>query len=201
MSALFEFLNRATEVVLDLDPDGREKLGGLEGKVVCVKITAPEIELFLKPSSEGLVIVPEHDATPDVTLTGSLLSFAKLGVAGSGNGVLSSGQVIIEGDVETGQDFQKILGQLDLDWEELLSRFIGDTPARKTGNILRDIGGWTRESAELSRENISDYLKEEKRILATPLAMERLEKDVEKVRGDVDRIEQRMNRIRRLLEP
>ena len=201
MSALFEFLNRATEVVLDLDPDGREKLGGLEGKVVCVKITAPEIELFLKPSSKGLVIVPEHDATPDVTLTGSLLSFAKLGVAGSGNGVLSSGQVIIEGDVETGQDFQKILGQLDLDWEELLSRFIGDTPARKTGNILRDIGGWTRESAELSRENISDYLKEEKRILATPLAMERLEKDVEKVRGDVDRIEQRMNRIRRLLEP
>lgn len=201
MSALFEFLNRATEVVLDLDPDGREKLGDLEGKVVCVKITAPEIELFLKPSSEGLVIVPEHDATPDVTLTGSLLSFAKLGVAGSGNGVLSSGQVIIEGDVETGQDFQKILGQLDLDWEELLSRFIGDTPARKTGNILRDIGGWTRESAELSRENISDYLKEEKRILATPLAMERLEKDVEKVRGDVDRIEQRMNKIRRFLEP
>jgi ubiquinone biosynthesis protein UbiJ len=201
MSALFEFLNRATEVVLDLDPDGREKLGGIEGKVVCVKITAPEIELFLKPSGEGLVIVPEHDATPDVTLTGSLLSFAKLGVAGSGNGVLSSGQVIIEGDVETGQDFQKILGQLDLDWEELLSRFIGDTPARKAGNILRDIGGWTRESAELSRENISDYLKEEKRILATPLAMERLEKEVEKVRGDVDRIEQRMNKIRRFLEP
>ncbi len=201
MSALFEFLNRATEVVLDLDPDGREKLGDLEGKVVCVKITAPEIELFLKPSSEGLVIVPEHDATPDVTLTGSLLSFAKLGVAGSGNGVLSSGQVIIEGDVETGKDFQKILGQLDLDWEELLSRFIGDTPARKTGNILRDIGGWTRESAELSRENISDYFKEEKRILATPLAMERLEKDVEKVRGDVDRIEQRMNKILRFLEP
>jgi ubiquinone biosynthesis protein UbiJ len=201
MSALFELLNRATEVALDLDPDGREKLGDLEGKVVCVKITAPEIELFLKPSSEGLVIAPEHDATPDVTLTGSLLSFAKLGVAGSGNGVLSSGQVIIEGDVETGQDFQKILGQLDLDWEELLSRFIGDTPARKAGNILRDIGGWARESAELSRENISDYLKEEKRILATPLAMERLEKEVEKVRGDVDRIEQRMNKIRRLLEP
>ena len=201
MSALFEFLNRATEVVLDLDPDGREKLGGLEGKVVCVKITAPEIELFLKPSSEGLVIVPEHNATPDVTLTGTLLSFAKLGVAGSGNGVLSSGQVIIEGDVETGQDFQKILGQLDLDWEELLSRFIGDTPARKAGNILRDIGGWTRESAELSRENFSDYLKEEKRILATPLAMERLEKEVEKVRRDVDRIEQRMNKIRRFLEP
>ena len=201
MSALFELLNRATEVVLDLDPDGREKLGDLEGKVVCVKITAPDIELFLKPSSEGLVIVPEHDATPDVTLTGSLLSFARLGVAGSGNGVLSSGQVIIEGDVETGQDFQKILGQLDLDWEELLSRFIGDTPARKTGNILRDIGDWTRESAELSRENISDYFKEEKRILATPLAMERLEREVEKVRGDVDRIEQRMNRIRRFLEP
>jgi ubiquinone biosynthesis protein UbiJ len=106
----------------------------------------------------------------------------------------------MQGDVDTGQAFQKILAQLDLDWEELIARFIGDTPARKTGNILRELSQWARESAHLSRENLADYLVEEKRILASPLAMERLEKEVQQLRSDVDRIEQRMGRVKRLLE-
>jgi ubiquinone biosynthesis protein UbiJ len=200
MSALFELLNRASTILLDLDPEGREKLGTLEGKILCVNMTAPEITLFVQPSSEGLAITRDIEGSADVVLSGSLLSFARLGTTGASSGVLSSGQILMQGDVDTGQAFQKILAQLDLDWEELIARFIGDTPARKTGNILRELNQWARESANLSRENLADYLVEEKRILASPLAMERLEKEVQQLRSDVDRIEQRMGRVKRLLE-
>ena len=52
---------------------------------------------------------------------------------GDDGGILSSGQVSMKGDADAGQACQKVLRQLDIDMEELLSVYIGDIPARQTG--------------------------------------------------------------------
>lgn len=195
MSALFDLLNQSSKVLLDLDPDGKEKIAELNGKLLCLEVTLPSMTLYLAPTSDGLEILRESDVVPDVTLTGSALAFVKLGGAGVGSGVLSGGQINMKGDAETGQAFQKILSQIDIDGEELLSHYIGDTPARKVGNLFREFGEWATESIDLSRKNTGEYLQEEKRLLVTNLAMERFEKSVDHLRSDVDRLAIRMEQL------
>jgi len=196
MNALVDFLNRTCHALLEVDPDGRQKLAELEGKVLCIEITAPPLTLYLKPSSAGMEIMQQFEMEPDVTLSGTVLAFVKLGASGAESRVLSEGQVSMQGDAETGQAFQKILAQLDIDWEELLSRYIGDTPARKAGNVIRDLNNWIAESADLSMKNTTEYFQEEKRVLVTNLAMERFQNSVGKLRADTDRLEQRLHRLK-----
>ena len=127
------------------------------------------VTLYLLPTERGVEFRREVETAADVTLSGSALAFARLGGggwdgwgAGGANDELSEGRVAIQGDAELGQALQKILGRLDLDWEELLSRWVGDTPARKLANAARGLAGWAEQSFGLSRENAADYLREGK---------------------------------------
>jgi ubiquinone biosynthesis protein UbiJ len=200
MSIIHELLNQASSALLETDPDGKKDLQQLSGKVVCIELTAPMIVLYLEPGVGGIQINENSLTEPDVTLTGTLSAFVRLGTAGAKSGVLSSGQVSMRGDVDTGQAFQKALSRLDIDLEELLSGYIGDTPARKAGNLLRGFGKWATESMALSKENIADYLKEERRILPTVVAARRFESNVNNIRADVDRAEQRLGRVKKRIE-
>ena len=200
MSIIHEILNQASSALLETDPDGKNDLQKLSGKVVCIELTAPAIMLYLEPGVGGIQISENSLTEPDVTLTGTLSAFVRLGTAGAKSGVLSSGQVSMRGDVDTGQAFQKALSRLDIDLEELLSGYIGDTPARKAGNLVRGLGKWASESMELSKENIADYLKEEKRVLPTAVAAQRFESNVNDLRADVDRAELRLGRVNKRIE-
>ncbi|NKB77434.1 MAG: hypothetical protein GKR96_10440 [Gammaproteobacteria bacterium] len=195
MGRIYQTLDRVSQLLIDLDPDSKRNLAALEGKVLCLEISVPQITLFLMPGADGIRVSERSERDADVTLSGTLSAFAKLGMGGSGSGVLSSGQVNMKGDADTGQAFQKALGQIDLDFEELLSRYIGDTPARKTGNVARRVNEWADEAIELSTENMADFLTDEAKLLTTPVAMDRLESGVHDLRSRVDRLEQRLIRL------
>ena len=67
-------VNRA----LRLDPDTLARLGELQGKVIRLRIVgAVPREIFFIPSETGLRLSGQHDAEPDVTLTGDLPVFAR----------------------------------------------------------------------------------------------------------------------------
>lgn len=199
MTILFDFLNRAALTALEIDPDSSNQLKGLEGKVLCIELTAPTQTIYVIPEKQdegiSLRIMESWDGECDVVLTGNALAFARLATGGLDSGVMGEGQVTLKGDAEVGQQFQRFLNSIDLDWEELIARYIGDTPARKAGNIIRELGDWASESADLSKSNFAEYLQEEKRILPTNLAMERFEENVNDLRADVERLEQRVSRM------
>jgi len=196
MSVLHQFLNQASRWVIDLDPDTKNRLSELENKTICIELIAPTLRFFLTPGKDGIAVTDHHDGEAEVILTGPLSAFVRLGTQGAKSGVLSEGQVTMKGDAEVGQTFQKILSGLDPDGEELLSKVVGDMPARKLGNVIRGLEGWATRTLALSRENLGDYLKEEKRWLATPPAMERLEHSVDALRANVDRLERRTEALR-----
>lgn len=201
--ALLAALERAADELLSLDPDAKQKLAQLRGKVFCIEVTAPQITLYMLPSEEGIAFCRER-AAADVTLRGSAAAFAGLARASragaAGADAFGKGKVRFDGDAELAQTFQKILAEFDLDFEELLARRIGDTPARKAALAARELKEWAEQSFELSRENAADYLAEEKHAALTAALAERFGDALEHTRADVDRLSRRVQRIRRELE-
>ncbi|MBX2869742.1 MAG: SCP2 sterol-binding domain-containing protein [Acidiferrobacterales bacterium] len=194
-----EAINRAIQSVLSVDPDSVKALAALTGKVYRINLTVPPITLFLLPDPEGLCLQTECAHTPDVTLTGSVFAFAKLGSKSGGRTnsgrIFSDGQITMEGDAEAGQALQRVLAQFDLDWEELIARAVGDLPARKVGNAFRDFGGWAEKTAKYTRTNFSDYLTEESRVMASKVGMQRFERGVTELRSDIDRVGLRVEKL------
>jgi len=188
-------LEDAINRLLRFDPDTLAHLGKLDGKCIGLRLAGEDrdLEFFLFPSAAGFRVHATHDAAPDVTIRGDVPVFTRL-VFGDGP-TTRAGELQISGDIELGQDFQRILRALDIDWEERTAHVVGDVAAHQLGRVARGLRAWARQSGEYLRQNVREYLQEESRLLAKRETVDRFLGAVDTLRADTDRLEQRLTRL------
>ena len=101
----------------------------------------------------------------------------------------------VSGDITLAQDFQKILHSFEIDWEEQLSHWTGDTAAHKLGRIFRLTRGYLKETQNTIGMNISEYLRYEKDMLPDRDEVQEFIADIDVLRNDAERIRQRIERL------
>jgi ubiquinone biosynthesis protein UbiJ len=185
--------------LLRLDPDALQRFQELEGKVICLELVGIDRRLYLSPGETGIKIREVSEQEPDVTLSGSPIAFTQLGLRGLHVTLLREGKLEIKGDVELGQSLQRFVEEVDIDWEELLSRYIGDVAAHQTGNLVRGFNDWGQNAYHTGERNVSEYLQEEAGLLASASSVARYTNAVDELRSAVDRLEQRVQRLQALL--
>lgn len=197
-----EVLERAGNRLLRLDPDSVKRLSPLQGKVFKMDIGVIDKAIFIVPGEEGLQVRKNWPGDVDITLRGSPLAFLQFGLGGKkrDNRVFMDKKLSIEGDVELAQDFQKILNDMDIDLEELFSHYVGDVAAHQIGRGARRFRRWIGETAESFRLDVGEYMVEEIRILAPYWRVDDFIEMTDILRADVDRLEQRVKRLRERIE-
>lgn len=190
-----DLIQAAGDRVLKLDPETLGRLGELQGKVVHIELTGPDLNLYLIPSEHGIEIVRQWQGEVALKLRGSPLTFTRLLSTGSDSTMFTNGEVDAEGDIEVGQRLSHILRQADVDWEEVVSRFVGDIPAHQLGNLVRDAAAWTRHARAKFSRDASEYLQEEIRQLAPRACVDALLSDIDTLRSDVERLQNRVVRL------
>jgi ubiquinone biosynthesis protein UbiJ len=126
--------------------------------------------------------------------------FARIAAQGLDDVVYTPGELEIQGDALLAQRFARILGGLDIDWEELLAQQTGDIPAHF---ISRQVGAalsWAQETRQVMKQNMAEYLVEEARIVASSREVDKFLGDVDSLHADVNRLEARLAKIRQGLE-
>jgi ubiquinone biosynthesis protein UbiJ len=187
-------LEGAINTALALDPETLARLGRLEGKVIAVELEGAGVTLFLLPDGRGFRLMGHYEGEPDTRLRGTPLALLRLNGGKPGEG-LFSGAVKIEGDVELGQRVQRILGGLDIDWEEHLSRLTGDVVAHQIGNAVRGLLRWSEQAAASLGRGFADHVQEERRDLPPRWEVEEFLAGVDELRSAVDRLEARLRRL------
>jgi ubiquinone biosynthesis protein UbiJ len=188
-------LEQAVNAALALDPKTGERLCRLQGKVIAVELSGTGITLTLQPTIEGkLRLMGDYDGDVDTTLRGAPFALLRMGTGRTGEGMFS-GEVEIDGDVELGQQIQRVFEKLDIDWEEHLSRLTGDIIAHQVGNSVRGLFAWGERATEHLGRDMADYLQEENDSLPVDWEVEEFIKGVDTLRSDVDRIEARVKRL------
>ncbi len=193
--AALAVLEQAVNTALALDPKTTESLRRLEGKVIAIELRGTGITLTLQPTSEGkLRLMGDYDGEIDTTLRGAPFAMLRMSTGRTGEGMFS-GEVEIEGEVELGQQIQRVFEKLDIDWEEHLSRLTGDIVAHQIGNTVRGLFAWGERTAEHLGRDTADYLQEESDTLPVDWEVEEFINGVDTLRSDVDRIEARVKRL------
>jgi len=191
-------LEQALNAALALDPKTLERLARLQGRVIAIELKGTGIRLVLEPGAEGLRLMGNFDGEVDTTLRGAPFALLRMGTARTGEGMFS-GDVEIDGDVELGQQIQRVFEKLDIDWEEHLSRISGDIIAHQIGNTFRGLFNWGERAADHLGEDIADYLQEETDTLPVPWEVDEFIENVDTLRSGVDRIEARVKRLQKML--
>lgn len=187
-------LETALNLAVRLDPDVRSRLAALEGAVIALEPVGLGLTLYLLPGASGIRVVDRYDGEPSVRIQGAPLALAR-----QWRGQRPAGDIVIEGDAAVGREFQTALARLDIDWEEQLSRLVGDAAAHQTGRFWRELQAWSRRTGDVLRRDGREYLQHELRVLPPRPAVEQFLSAVDTLREDVDRLAARIERLRRRL--
>jgi len=189
-------LERALNAYLSLDRETAARLSTTSGKLIAIELVGPDVTLLVRPLA-GRVQVSAHPAfEPDTVIRGSPLALTRLGASNAHAGLPGDG-VEIRGDAEVARVFQSVLAGVEIDWEEWLAERIGDIPAHQAGNAARGLITGVAGVVDKLRMNVSEYLQEEARVVPTRIEVEQFMDDIDLLRGEVDRLEARVERLAR----
>jgi ubiquinone biosynthesis protein UbiJ len=198
LETLFQPLMKLVNKQIKSTTPAQELCTKLDGKVISIRVNDTALAIYFCVYSDKIALVGTFEGEPDVLISGSLITLARL-ASTTGEEAIHYDSLNLTGDAELAQAFQKLLGYGKPDIEEELSGIIGDVAAHRLGEIARSIGDWGRKTNSTFRQNISEYLQEERRDLPSRLEIEKFNREVDVLRDDVARFEVRLNLLKQMV--
>ena len=203
-------IETAINAWLKLDGEALPRFAELEGKIIRFHVTGLEVNLYFMPSASGIQVMgnyplshdtntaetaepDENTAKVDATIHGSPMALIQLSTAKNAGATLLESDVEIDGDMRVAEKFSEILREVDIDWEELLSKLVGDIFAYRTGEAARNATNWLKDSAEAMQLNAGEYISEESGLSPADAEVKEFMDEVDEVRMGIDRLAARIN--------
>jgi len=103
--------------------------------------------------------------------------------------------VEVSGNARLADEVMALARHLRWDFEEDLSRVVGDAAAHRLGEGLRALLAWQGDAARRLAGAFADYVTEEAKLVARRSELDSLARDTATLRDAVERLEQRMRRL------
>lgn len=181
-------------------PETVAQLGRLDGKVIAIQLTSPAMSLSLQPSTAGLQIDQIERDDADVTLSGTAADFFQLLSAADSSEAMFGKTIKLSGDSALATRFSQVMVDAALDWEGILAQVIGDLPAHEVARLLKWKTRFYLQAGHSLVQNFEEYIKEELQLLPSQPQLKRFYSEVDSLRQETERVEARIERLRRKLK-
>ena len=182
---------------LKLDGEALPRFAALDGKIIRFHITGFDLNLYFLPAKSGIQVLGNYPdeaqgGIVDATIHGSPMALIRLSTSENAGEAMLKSDIEIEGDMRIAEKFSAILREVDIDWEELLSKLVGDIVAHQTGQVSRNITAWLKDTADAMQQNTGEYLSEESGLAPAQAEINDYMEQVDNIRMDVDRLDARI---------
>ena len=104
-------------------------------------------------------------------------------------------KINIEGDTHLAAELAKVLTNMRWDYEDDLSKLIGDVPANKMGEFSRQATKTIKDTTTNLAEMLTEYWQEETPMIAKKRHVEEFNAGVDNLRADVARFEKKLQKL------
>ncbi len=185
--------------ILSLDEEACSALKKINKKIIALEFENTQLKLYIKPIENSLSIKTECDVNPDVSIVTTPVSFIKTILSSKNQHPILPINMKIVGDTNLARDFQNIISNLKVDFEEPLSGYLGDTLAFQIGRFLRKASNATFSIVETIMSDTSEYLRFEIELLPDELLINEFNKEVDCLRDETELISKRIDKLNSLL--
>jgi len=172
---------------LGLDPDAKSRLKPLAGKILKVEIKELGLPFYLEFHPQAVSVLHSCDKPPDASIATSIPVLVKLSLSSQGATQVLAEKIDMTGDIEIGKEFQKLIMDVNIDWEEILSHYTGDLVAHQVGRQIGFFRDWLKSTSNTLMTDLSEYLREEAGILPSKQEVQYYINAVDDIRMTVDR--------------
>ncbi len=180
--------------ILSLDPNAGQLLEPLVGRRIRFVIDGlPETTVRFHAHGVDLSERPSPGDEVDAEVHASREALRALLFEGSD----AVGRFRIRGEISVVERLRDLFQNLRPDWEEPLTRILGERLGRWSAQTARDSATWTWETADQASRDLAEWLTEESGLLAHPEEIQSFLDDVDRLRADADRLAWRVQRLER----
>lgn len=101
----------------------------------------------------------------------------------------------VTGNARLADEVMVLARNLRWDYEEDLSRFVGDVAAHRLAGAARDFLAWQADSARRLASSFAEYATEEKKLVLGRDELDSFAQAISRLRDGVERLEQRVRRL------
>lgn len=178
---------------LAYDPASRIALEQLAPQVLAIHITSPDVKIYLVPTPDGVNLRGHYEGDVTTQLQGTLPALISL-IKSDRLNFKDSG-VQLFGSTSFLADLQKILQNLEIDWEEMLSQIFGDIIGHQSAELIRGKMSWAKDRANNIQRLTSEFLTEELRVLPNQPELAFFNAQVDELKLGADRVAARIDQI------
>lgn len=195
-TAAIAAIELAVNRALELDPQASEKLAALSEYQFRFSCTAPVFDVVVIPGYSGAELYGNYEGDVTSTLRGEASAFSRLLGASDPAGELINGKLELDGDSAPLIELQKIISNLDMDWEAPLVANLGDVVGHQIAQILRSAFEWGKQAGSSLNRQVEEFVHEEARWAPPQLEVEDFFSDITQLGQRVDRLHARMSRLK-----
>ncbi|MDE0875749.1 MAG: SCP2 sterol-binding domain-containing protein [Porticoccaceae bacterium] len=179
-------INRA----LEYDPVSAKALTHLDGQIIRIDSTMPpiSISISIETVGQGVKLHSERQEDSDVTIEGTLVSMVSVALSSKESMSFSGTGVKVSGNLDTLNQLNKIIGNLDIDWEGALAQIIGDLPAHLFAKTVRNSAAFKTQTTARASSAIVEVAQEEFQLTPSKNEFETIGPQIRRLSSDVDRL-------------
>jgi len=186
---------------LTKDPASKQALIKLEGQVLLVESTLPPLTIAIEPTATGIQLHDNWDGNVTVTINGTLIAMAAIAVNAKESISFSGTGVNVSGNLDTLHQLNKIMGDVDIDWEGALAEIIGDIPAHLIAKGIRNSAVIRKDIVTRASSGLVEVAQEEFNLTPSKNEFEAMIPDIRQLSADADRLAARVRQLYQKITP
>lgn len=146
------------------DRQGLARRKKLAGKVFSIELKELPKPFFFVISAQKVDVLGEFEGQPDVMVKLSITALDELKDSAKTTSLIKQDKLEVTGDIKLLQQFAQLLTEMAIDWEDELSRFIGDIFAHKLCYGLVQLQQAVGQQLCRLQRNVAEIITEEYRL-------------------------------------
>jgi ubiquinone biosynthesis protein UbiJ len=177
---------RALNHVLRSAPLAMERLARHAGRTAAFHVGPMTLAFTIQTTGEVTAAVP--GAARDLEVRMSPFLLPRL----AAHEEAAYREIEMQGDMELAQEISFLARHLTWDFEEDLSKAIGDIAAHRVAEAGRGLARWARQAGVRAAQGAAEYWTEESPLIASRVKVEDFVRDVSELRDAVERLEKKL---------
>jgi Uncharacterized protein conserved in bacteria len=194
-NALLSLVERIINQLLQLDPQLKGKLAAIADKQLLIEIRDWQQSILCVYSDEQIHLYSTQERSFDCMISADIDTLLALKDPSMLTQLIRQDKLDLQGDLNLAQGFSNAFAELDIDWPEHFSRYIGDAPAQQLWLSIQALKRRSSQTKSKLENTLTTLCQDELAVTIHPLELAEFKQQNRQLKSQVSQLEMRINAL------
>jgi ubiquinone biosynthesis accessory factor UbiJ len=180
-------LEKVLHKIVAMDPASPTLLQKVQSKQLALQLQELPWR-FVLSATEQTLLLNQHNEKVDCVITTDLATLQKLNDPSQLTRLIKQDKLQIDGDLQVAQQFSSLLQQLNPDWQQHLSGWLGDALAHKVANAIQQLQLYIQTQLQQLEQATVELAHDELALSPTQAEMNQFSREVSQLQARLDQL-------------